>query len=355
MGYKILAINPGSTSMKISIYENEKELFKQGFEHSTEELKKYARVADQFEMRRDVVLNYLEEINFDINELSAIVGRGGLLPPVKAGAYLVDETMVDVLKNRPAVEHASNLGGIIAYEIAKPLNIPAFIYDSVAVDQLEEIARISGMPEIERLSHSHALNSRAVAIKVSGMLEKKYDEMNYIVAHLGGGISITAHQNGRMIDVVSDDEGPFSPERAGRVPCKNLVKMCYSDKYTKEAILKRFRGTGGLAGYLNTNSALDVEAMIAEGDEKAKLLYDAMAYQISKGIGELATVLCGKVDRIIVTGGIAYSKMVTENIKKRVSFIAPVEVVPGENELESLALGALRVIKGEEKASTFEE
>jgi butyrate kinase len=179
--------------------------------------------------------------------------------------------------------------------------------------------------------------------------------MNYIVAHLGGGISITAHQNGRMIDVVSDDEGPFSPERAGRVPCKNLVKMCYSDKYTKEAILKRFRGTGGLAGYLNTNSALDVEAMIAEGDEKAKLLYDAMAYQISKGIGELATVLCGKVDRIIVTGGIAYSKMVTENIKKRVSFIAPVEVVPGENELESLALGALRVIKGEEKASTFEE
>lgn len=350
--YKILALNPGSTSTKIALYEDMKEICKKNIEHSNEEIEKYKSVADQYEMRYKAIIKFLDEINFDVKDLSTVVGRGGLLPPVKSGAYRVNEAMVDRLKNRPVVEHASNLGAIIAYEIAEPLKIPSFIYDSVAVDELEDIARISGMADIERKSFSHALNMRAVAIKVAKELGKDYNDMNLIVTHLGGGISVSIHKKGKMIDIVSDDEGPFSPERSGRVPCKDLIGMCYQED--KNVMKKKLRGKGGLISYLGTNSALDVEKKIAEGDEKAKLIYEAMAYQIAKGIGELATVVYGEVDRIIITGGIAYSKMMTEWLKKRVEFIAPVEIVPGENELESLAFGSLRVLKGEEKAREYD-
>ena len=259
--------------------------------------------------------------------------------------------MIDRLKYRPVVEHASNLGAIIAFAISKPLKIPSYIYDCVSVDELTDIARISGLAEIERKSFSHALNMRAVAIKTAKKMGREYCDLNFIVAHLGGGISVSLHSNGKMIDLVSDDEGPFSPERSGGLQCKELMKMCY--KNDEAVMLKKLRGKGGFVSYLGTNSAQDVEDMVNKGDKRAKLIYEAMAYQISKAIGDLATVVSGKVDCIIITGGIAYSKMMTTWIKKRVEFIAPLEIVPGENELEALALGTLRVLKGEEKAHEY--
>ncbi len=353
MSYKILAINPGSTSTKIAVYEDEKELFKINIEHQNEELEKYKNVADQYEMRYEAILKILKEKDIDIKDLNAVVGRGGLLPPVKAGAYRVNELMVDRLKNRPVVEHASNLGAIIAFSMAQALNIPAFICDSVSVDEFEPIARISGMKDIERKSFVHALNTRAVAIKTARDMGREFKDLNLIVAHLGGGISISVIRNGKIIDIVSDDEGPFSPERSGRVPCKDLMNMCYQND--KAVVSKKMRGKGGLVSYLGTNSALEVEAMIKAGDQYAKLIYEAMAYQIAKGIGELATVVDGQVDAIIITGGIAYSEFITSRIKKSVGFIAPVKIVPGENELEALALGTLRVLKGEEKANEYTE
>ncbi len=351
---KILAINPGSTSTKIAIYEDAKEVWKKTIQHPSEEIEKYKNVADQYSMRKEALMSFLDEINFDVKELSAVVGRGGLLPPVKSGAYMVNEAMVERLAKRPVVEHASNLGAIIAYEIGKPLGIPAYIYDSVAVDELEDIARISGMAEIKRESFTHTLNMRAVGIKVAKDLDKSYEDMNMIIAHLGGGISVSVHSKGKMIDIVSDDEGPFSPQRAGRVPCRQLINLSYSGKYDKNTMKKKLRGKGGLVSYLDTNSALEVTERINNGDKEAKLVFEAMAYQIAKAIGELATVVKGDVDRIIITGGIAYSDMITQWIKERVEFIAPVEIVPGENELESLVLGTLRVLKGEEKAHVYD-
>jgi len=355
MSYYILAINPGSTSTKIALYEDEKEVFTKTLEHSVEELAKYDNIQDQYEMRKDAVLSFLKEKNFDIKSLSAVVGRGGMLPPVKAGAYLVNELMLDTLKFRPAIEHASNLGAPIAYEIAKEAGVNAYIYDSVRADELIDIARISGMPDILRTSTCHVLNTRAMAMKVAKKYGKRYDEMNFVVAHLGGGISINVHEKGRIVDIISDDEGPFSPERAGRVPCGNLIDLCFSGKFDKKTMHKKLRGNGGLKAYLGTTDAREVEKMIESGDEKAKLIYEAMAYQVAKGIGELATVVNGDVDAIILTGGIAHSKMLTSWIKKRVEFIAPVEIMAGENEMESLAYGILRVLRGEEKAREYTE
>lgn len=355
MDYRILAINPGSTSTKIAVYENEKELMNTTLDHSSEETAQYAHIQDQFSMRKTAVIEFLKEHGYKIEEFSAIVGRGGLLPPVKAGAYKVNDLMIDTLMNRPYIEHASNLGAIIAYDIAKEIGVEAYIYDSVRVDELQDVARISGMPEIPRESSVHALNSRAMAMKAAKIKGKKYSDLNFVVAHLGGGISVSAHENGKMIDIVSDDEGPFSPERAGRVPCNNLIKLCYSGKYDQKAMIKQLRGNGGLVAYLGTVDARDVEIMINNGDENAKLVYEAMAYQIAKGIGEMATVLYGKVDAIILTGGISYSNMLTNWIKERIEFLGEVIILPGENEMESLALGTLRVLKGEEVSREYEE
>lgn len=353
MKYRVLAINPGSTSTKIALYENEEKLFAHTLDHPVDELEKFEKVQDQFHMRKDAVVGFLEENDFEIDTLSAVVGRGGILPPVNSGAYNVNDKMIDTLINRPRVEHASNLGALIAAEIARPLNILACIYDSVAVDEMDEISRISGMPEIPRISLSHALNTRAMAMKVAQEIGKPYEDLNFIVAHLGGGISINVHKKGKMVDLVSDDEGPFSPERAGRVPCKKLIDLCYSGEYEKRTMQKMLRGKGGISAYLNTLDAREVVSRINEGDKRAKLIYEAMALQVSKGIGELATVVKGEVDAIIVTGGIAYSDMMTDWITERVEFIAPVYIMPGENELESLAYGALRVLKGEEDLQEF--
>lgn len=355
MNYKILAINPGSTSTKIALYENEKEVFCKTLDHPAEEIEKYENVAAQFDMRKEVVLSFLKENGYKVNELAAVVGRGGMVPKVESGAYKVNETLVDRLKNKPMFEHASNLGALISHEIANSIGVSAYIYDSVRVDELKDIARISGMSDIPRTSTSHALNSRAMAMKVAKKYGKKYNDMNFVVAHLGGGISVSVHEKGQMVDIMADDEGPFSPERAGRIPCKALIDLCYSGKYDKKTMNKKLRGNGGLKDYLNTVDARDVEKMIGNGDEKAKLVYEAMAYQVAKGIGDLATVVKGKVDAIVITGGIAYSTMMTGWIKERVEFIAPVEIMPGENEMESLALGILRVLKGEEEAMEYAE
>lgn len=355
MSYKILAINPGSTSTKISLYDDDNEIFTKKLDHPLEVIEKFENVEDQLHMRENLVIEFLKEKNFDIKELSAVVARGGMLPPVKSGAYEINDLMIDRVINRPVMEHASNLAAPIAYDIAKAAGIPSYIYDSVMTDELPDIARISGMPDIPRTSSSHVLNTRAMAIKAANERNKKYDEMSIIVAHLGGGISINVHEKGRIIDLVSDDEGPFSPERAGRVPCRELINLCYSGKFDKKTMQRKLRGNGGLRAYLNTIDARDVQSMIEDGNEEARLVYEAMAYQIAKGIGELATVLEGNIDVIILTGGIAYSQILTDWIVKRVKFIAPVEILAGENEMEALAFGALRVLRGEEAAKKYIE
>lgn len=355
MSYKVLAINPGSTSTKIALYEDEKEIFVKTLDHPIELIDSFENVEDQLQMRQEVVMSFLKEKNFDVNELSAVVARGGMLPPVKSGAYIINDLMIDRVERRPVMEHASNLAAPIAYGIAKKVGIPSYIYDSVMTDELLDIARISGMPDIPRTSSSHVLNTRAMAIKYAKSKGKAYDELNIIVAHLGGGISINVHSQGKIVDLISDDEGPFSPERAGRVPCRELINLCYSGKFDKKTMQRKLRGNGGLRAYLNTIDAREVERMIEEGNEEAKLTYEAMAYQIAKGIGDLATVVKGKVDVVILTGGIAHSKMLTSWIVDRVSFIAPVEIMAGENEMEALAYGALRVLRNEETAKEYTE
>lgn len=353
--YKILAINPGSTSTKIAVYEDEKMTFSKSINHATEILAHFAQVADQEEMRTAVILDCLKIEGIELNTFSAIIGRGGMVPKVESGAYLVNDLMVKRLKESPMFEHASNLGAIIAFQIASEIGVPAYIYDSVRVDELNPIARISGLKEIPRTSTSHALNSRAMAMKAAKQFDKSYQDMNFVVAHLGGGISVSAHEKGRMVEIMADDEGPFSPERAGRVPCIGLVELCFSGKYDKNTIKKMLRGKGGLSSYLGTVDVREIEKSIDAGDEDAKLIYEAMAYQVAKGIGDLSTVLEGNVDCIVITGGIAHSERMTELIKKRVKFIAPVMILPGENEMEALAFGALRVLKGEEKAKSYTE
>ena len=333
------------------MYEDEKLLFTHSLDHSVEEIQSFKTINDQYNMRYEAILEVLKEKGLDVKELSCIVGRGGPVAPLSSGAYILDEVLVDKLKNDPMTEHASLLGGIIAYEMAGDLKIPSYIYDAVSTDELEDIARLSGIKEIERQSLVHALNMRASGIKVAKEMGKSYEDMNLIIAHLGGGLSTSVHRKGRMVDILSDDEGSFSPERSGRLPARALAKMCYNNDF--DHVSKLLRGKGGLASYLETNDARDVEKMINNGDEYAKKVYEAMAYQIAKGIGELAPVVDGKVDAIIITGGMAYSEMLMNWIRKRVEFIAPVIIVPGENELESLAMGGLRVLKGEETAHSF--
>ncbi|WP_347877413.1 butyrate kinase [Caloranaerobacter azorensis] len=302
-----------------------------------------------------MILETLNEKGINLTKLSAVVGRGGLLKPIAGGTYKVNERMLEDLKVGVLGEHASNLGGILAHEIASQLNIPAFIVDPVVVDEMEDVARISGMPELERKSIFHALNQKAVARRAAKELGKAYNEVNLIVAHLGGGISVGAHKNGRVIDVNNalDGEGPFSPERTGGLPVGDLVKLCFSGKYTLAEMKKKIKGNGGLVAYLGTNDAREVVKMIENGDKKAELVYKAMAYQVAKEIGSLAAVLEGKVDGIILTGGIAYDKRFTKWIIDRVSFISKVFVYPGEDEMIALAEGGLRVLRGEEEAKVY--
>lgn len=355
MGYKILAVNPGSTSTKIAVYEDDLIVFTENVTHSDEELKQYERVADEFEMRKEHILAALTANNLKPEELSAVVGRGGQLADIHAGGYLVTEDMKRRLTDPATIEHASNLGALIAEAIAAPIGVPAYIYDAVGADELESIAKITGFPEIVRKSFCHVLNSKAMARKVAAKVGKEYEDMNFIVAHLGGGISISAHRKGRIIDVITADGGPFSPERSGSAPLNDIVDMCYSGAYEKREMKKKVAGLGGMKAHLGTASCIDIEKMIADGNEQAKAVYEAQAYQVAKGIGELAPTLRGKINAVILTGGVAHSKMLTGMIADYVNFIAPIRIMPGENELESLAAGALRILKGEETAESYRE
>jgi butyrate kinase len=348
-------INPGSTSTKIGVYEDEKEILVETLRHSSEEINNFGGIFEQFNFRKEVILNLLKEKNFDINTLDAIVGRGGLLKPIEGGTYAINDAMLKDLKVGILGQHASNLGGIIANEIGNLLNVPAFIVDPVVVDEMIDVARISGMPEIERKSIFHALNQKAVAKRYAKESGKNYDELNLIVAHMGGGISVGAHADGRVIDVNNalDGEGPFSPERSGGLPVGDLAKMCFSGKYTLEDIKKKINGKGGFVAYLNTNDAREPLKMAQNGDENARVIFQAMGYQVAKEIGKCAAVLSGKVDAIILTGGIAYGEVIVSYIKERVEFICPVVVYPGEDELLALAEGGLRVLRGQEKAKEY--
>lgn len=356
MGYKSLIINPGSTSTKIGVFEDETLLFEETLRHATEEIAKYDSIVAQKDFRKEVITNLLKEKNFDIHTLDVVVGRGGLLKPIPGGTYAVTDALVKDLVEAKRGEHASNLGGIIAKEIADELSVPAYIVDPVVVDELSDVARLSGHPELPRTSIFHALNQKAVAKRYAKEHGVNYEDLNLIVVHMGGGVSVGAHDHGKVVDVFNalDGDGAFSPERAGGVPNGELIKLCYSGKYTEKEMVKQLVGKAGFNAYLNTNDARDVEKLaFEENDAKAKLVYDAFIYQVAKDIGAQSTVLLGKVDQIIFTGGIAYSKYVIGELTKRVSHLADITVYAGEDELLALAQGALRVLNKEEEAKVY--
>ena len=355
MAYKLLIINPGSTSTKIGVYEGEKEILEETLRHSAEEILKYDTIFDQLDFRKKVILKVLKEKGIDINELDAVVGRGGMLKPIEGGTYEVNEAMVEDLKIGVQGPHASNLGGILSNEIAKEIGKRAFIVDPVVVDEMEDVARLSGVPELPRKSKFHALNQKAVAKRYAKEHNTSYEDVNLIVVHMGGGVSVGAHRKGRVIDVNNalDGDGPFSPERAGGVPSCELLEMCFSGKYSKEEVYKKLVGKGGFVAYANTNDARDLIKLSQEGDEKGSLIFNAFIYQIAKEIGSMAVVLDGEVDAIVLTGGIAYSDYVTNAINKKVKWIAPMVVYCGEDELLALAQGAIRVLDGVEEAKIY--
>lgn len=353
----LLAINPGSTSTKIAVFRNTKEVFLKNIKHTCEEIDGFKRITDQYEFRKNIILRELIGADININGIQIVVGRGGLIKPIKSGVYEVNEPMINDLKVGVQGQHASNLGGLIAHDIAKSLpNARAFIADPVVVDELEEIARLSGHPEINRISIFHALNQKAIARQHARAVAQTYEALNLIVAHLGGGISVGAHYKGRVIDVnqALDGDGPFSPERSGGLPVGSLVKLCFSGRYTEEQMLKMITGKGGLVAYLGTNDAYEVEKKALAGDENAKLIYEAMAYQVAKEIGAMSTVLKGKVDAILLTGGIAYGKPFVDNLTDRIRHISPVYVYPGEDEMRALAMNGLMVLKGETEPLVYE-
>jgi butyrate kinase len=347
---KILVINPGSTTTKIGVFDNNKSVFLKTIQHNAKELELYEKIADQFEYRKKIIMEEFKLANIDLNNIQIVIGRGGLLKPMGGGVYRVNDAMIRDIK-KPMAEHASNLGGYIAKEIADFIGkgVKAYIADPTCVDEMEDVARISGLPQLPRKSMLHTLNQKAVARRYASETGKKYEDLNLIVAHLGGGITVGAHRKGKIIDTNNglDGDGPFSPERAGSLPAGQLVEMCFSGKYTKTEIKKLITGHGGIMAYLNTSSAIEVEQMIEKGDEYALLIYSAMAYQVSKEIGALSTVLKGAIDAILLTGGVAYDKNFVDMIIDRVKHLGIVRVYPGEDEMRALAMNGLMVLKGE--------
>ena len=355
MAIKSLIITPGSTSTKLGVFEDETLLMDETLRHSTEEIAQYPNIIAQKDFRKNIILDFLKEKDIDVNTFDVIVGRGGIVKPIPGGTYEVTDELIKDLTEAKRGEHASNLGGIIAREIADSIGVKAFIVDPVAVDELVPVARISGIPEIERGSIDHPLNQKAMGRRYAKEVGKKYEDLNLIIVHLGGGTSCGCHDHGKMVDVFAafNGDGAFSPERANAVPPLSLVEMCFSGKYTQAEMKKKIIGNGGFNAYLGTNDAREIMKRIDDGDEKAKLVMNAFIYQLSKNIGAMAAVLKGKVDQIIITGGIAYNKRITDKINEYVGFIAPVTVYPGEDELLALAQGAIRVLNGEEEAKVY--
>ena len=354
---RILAINPGSTSTKIAVYEGNKNIFLKTIRHTPEELQCYRKITDQFSFRKDIILKELKAAGIDLNSIRVVVGRGGLVKPIPSGIYEVNSRMIEDLKAGLMGEHASNLGGIIADEIARSLkDAKAYIADPVVVDELQDVARIAGHPLFKRVSIFHALNQKAVARLYARSQNKNYEDLNLLIAHLGGGISVGAHQKGKVIDVNNalDGEGPFSPERSGTLPVGQLAALCFSGEYTLEEVKKMITGKGGYMAYLNTNNAYEVEIAAREGNQKAALIQDALAYQVAKEIGAMASVLKGNVDAIILTGGIAHNTYVVNYITEMTGFIAPIVVYPGEDEMSALAINGLMVLRNEVNAGIYE-
>ncbi|MEA3504563.1 MAG: butyrate kinase [Bacteroidota bacterium] len=354
---KILAINPGSTSTKIAVYNNNTPAFIKNIKHSVEEIGKFDKVAEQFEFRKDLIVSQLKDADIDINDLDAVVGRGGLVKPIPSGVYEINEALKADLINSPMGEHASNLGGLIADEIASALpSAKAYIADPVVVDEFCELARYSGHPDFPRYSIFHALNQKAVAYSHAKSINRNYEDLNLIIAHLGGGISVGAHQKGKVIDVnqALDGDGPFSPERSGTLPMGAVIKAAFSGKYSYDEMKKMITGKGGMVAYVGSNDAYEVELKAIAGDKKAEEVFDAMAYQIAKEIGAMSTVLNCDVDAVLITGGMANGKWFVNKIIDRVYKIAPVHIYPGEDEMRALAVNGLRVIRGEVEAKIYE-
>jgi len=354
MEHLILTINPGSTSTKIALFKNEEEVFKESLNHPQEIIEAFGGLLEQIPMRRAVVLEALGKHGYRPDDLAIVMGRGGLFPPIKTGGYKVNERMLNMILNQEIPSHASNLGAVLAHEIASVAGIDAYIYDAVSANDLPQIAKITGLKEIERKGFYHVLNSRRAALRYSQSVGKSYEQMNLIVAHLGGGITIGVHEKGKIIDSLSDDNGPFAPERAGGLPALDVIELCFSGKYTKKDMQKKIRGMGGLRDLLGTSDGREIKKRVDEGNALAIGMMQAQAYQIAKGIGQLAPVLKGQCDAIILTGGLAYNEALIEDVKSYISFIAPIIVMPGEYEMEALALGGLRILRQEEAVHEFE-
>ena len=353
--YQILVINPGSTSTKVAVFEDENEILSENIHHAAQQLSHFNDILGQYQFRLEAIESILSKSSYDLVDFDAFVGRGGLLRPIPSGTYVVNDCMIDDLRAGVQGEHASNLGAILVKELGNKYNRPAFIVDPVVVDELEPVARLSGHPLLPRKSIFHALNHKAVARKAARQLNLSYEKVNLNIAHLGGGISIAAHRDGLVVDVNNalDAEGPFTPERSGTLPAGDLVRFCYNGAQSRDSVLKMIKGAGGMTAYLGTNDMRVAEKNIDDGDNFAALVIDAMIYQVSKEICSLAAVFYGKVDGLVLTGGIAHSRRFVEGVKSRCSFLAPIFEFPGEQEMEALALGALRILKGVEEAKEY--
>lgn len=355
MSYQFFIINPGSTSTKVAVYEDDREILSKNIEHSPDILAKYDKVFDQFDYRLEMIEETVREQGIDLSKFTAILARGGNMKPVTGGTYLVNDEMVEDLKLGVMGQHPNNMGGCLARKLADENGLKAYVVDPVIVDEFEPVSRISGSPLIKRKSKDHPLNQKAVARAAAESMGKRYDEINAIVVHMGGGVSVGIHKKGKLVDVNNslDGDGPMSPNRPGGLPFGAVVDLCFSGKYTKEQLMKTFVGGSGLFGYLGTMDAREVVSRIESGDKKAKLVYEAMAYQIAKEIGAAAAALKGKVDCICLTGGLAYDELLTGWIREYTEFIAPIKLYPGEHEMLALARGVKRVLDGEEELMPY--
>lgn len=353
---RVLAINPGSTSTKIAWFKDGLEEWRETVRHDPDALSEFPSVAGQFQFRLDTIAEAVASRGASLDDLSAVAGRGGLVEPVPGGTYRVDDALLKRLRMGKPWEHASNLGGILADAICRPRGIPAFIVDPVAVDEMDPVAKVTGLPDLPKASLGHALNVKATVRRAARDLEKDWDELNFIVAHVGGGITVCAHERGRMVDLNNaNDFGPFSPERAGGLPAGDFLRLCFDGGRTEKEMLRRVVGGGGLVAYTGTSDVREVKDLISRGDEGARTAYEAMAYGVAREIGAMAAALSGRVDAILVTGGVAYDGDFVSRVQRRVQWIAPVLVYPGEDEMPALAEGAFRVLKGEEREKIYSD
>lgn len=353
MNHLILAVNPGSTSTKVAVFRDYDVVFREEIGHRQEELEGFGSIVEQIPMRQALVVGAMERHGVRPEDLSAAVGRGGLLPPIQIGGYRVNERLLDLVLNEKIPSHASNLGGVIAHGIASAVGKNAYIYDAVSAGDLPDFARITGFKEIERRSFYHVLNSRAQAMSYARDKGKSYEDLNLIVVHMGGGITAGAHARGKIVDSISDDNGPFAPERSGGAPLLTVIDLCYSGEFTKREMMKKVRGMGGLRALLGTSDAREIMRRVDSGDERAALVMEAQAYQIAKAAAQLLPALMGVCDAVILTGGLAHSQSLVANVKKYLGPLAPIAVQPGELEMEALAFGCLRILRGEEEAREF--